>query len=114
MLQIHGTDDLNIPYAGTLVGEYDSQGGYPGAVALTQRWGERASCDVNSVAVLPDIDLELTIDGAETTVQRIRQGCADGVTIELWTIYGGDHFPLFQDDWPDHLLNWLFNQSRTN
>ncbi len=114
VLQIHGTDDLNIPYAGTLVGEYDSQGGYPGAVALTQRWGERASCDVNLIAVLPDIDLELTIDGAETSVQRIRQGCADGVTIELWTIYGGDHFPLFQDDWPDHLLNWLFNESRTN
>ena len=110
VLQIHGADDLNIPYAGTL--EY--AGGYPGAAALMQRWAERARCDVEALDELSNTDLELTIDGAETTVQRIREGCADGVTIELWTIYRGDHFPLFQDDWPDHLLNWLFNESRTN
>ena len=110
VLQIHGADDLNIPYAGTL----EHAGGYPGAAALMQRWAERARCDVEVIDELPNIDLELTIDGAETSVQRISAGCTDGVTIELWTITGGDHFPMFQDDWPDHLLNWLFNESRTN
>lgn len=108
VLQIHGADDINIPYDGTL--EYD--GGYPGAVDLIDRWGERAGCDLEAVEELPSIDLETTIAGAETTVQRLREGCADGITIELWTIEGGDHFPLFRDDWPDHLLNWLFNESR--
>lgn len=110
VLQIHGTGDLNIPYAGTL--EYDR--GYPGAVELIERWARRAGCDEATPVALPNIDLDASIDGAETSVQRIREGCADGVTIELWTLEGGDHFPLFQDDWPDHLLNWLFAESRTD
>lgn len=110
VLQIHGTDDMQIPYDGTL--EYE--GGYPGAVELVARWAERAGCDVESAVQLGSIDLEDTIDGAETSVVRIRDGCADGITIELWTIEGADHFPSFQDDWPDRLLRWLFSDSRTN
>ena len=110
VLQIHGDADQNIPYQGTL--EYD--GGYPGAEELVNRWAQRAGCDVDSVAVLPSIDLEADIDGDETTVQRTRKGCDSGITIELWTIQGANHFPWFQSDWPDRLLNWLFNDSRTN
>ncbi len=110
VLQIHGTDDLDIPYAGTL--EYE--GGYPGAVTLIERWVERAGCDVDAGVEQPSLDLEATIDGAETSVQRYREGCVDGITIELWTIAGGDHFPHFTDEWPDHLLTWLLHESRTN
>ncbi|MYD55218.1 MAG: hypothetical protein F4W96_13075 [Chloroflexi bacterium] len=110
VLQIHGSDDLDIPYAGTL--EYE--GGYPGAVELINRWAERAGCDVASAAVMPNVDLEATIQGAETSVQQVRDGCADGITIELWTIEGADHFPSFRDDWPDRLLAWLFDESRAN
>ena len=110
VLQIHGTDDLDIPYAGTL--EY--AGGYPGAVELTERWAERAGCDATAVEELAGIDLDAQIDGAETKVQRIREGCSEGITVELWTIEGADHYPFFSDDWPDRLLTWLFNDSRTN
>ena len=110
VLQVHGDADQNIPYQGTL--EYD--GGYPGAEELVNRWTQRAGCDVDSVAVLPSIDLEANIDGDESTVQRTREGCDSGITIELWTIQGADHFPWFRSDWPDRLLNWLFNDSRTN
>lgn len=110
VLQIHGTEDKQIPYGGTL--EYE--GGYPGAVELQRRWAERAGCNVESVLELPSIDLEAAIDGSETSVQRIREQCRDGITIELWTIEGADHFPSFQDDWPDRLLHWLLNDSRSN
>lgn len=110
VLQIHGTDDMQIPYDGTL--EYE--GGYPGAVELVTRWAVRAGCNVDSVLVPGSLDLEATIDGAETSVLRIRDRCADGITIELWTIEGADHFPSFQDDWPDRLLRWLFSESRAN
>ena len=110
VLQIHGDADQNIPYEGTL--EYD--GGYPGAEELVNRWAQRAGCDIEAVAVLPSIDLEADIDGDETTVQRTREGCDSGITIELWTIQGADHVPWFQSDWPDRLLNWLFSESRTS
>ncbi|MDE2745416.1 MAG: hypothetical protein OXI41_05455 [Chloroflexota bacterium] len=110
VLQIHGSDDLDIPYAGTL--EYE--GGYPGVVELINRWAARAGCDVASAVVLPSVDLEASVQGAETMVRQIRNGCADGITIELWTIEGADHFPSFQDDWPDRLLRWLFSESRAN
>ena len=109
VLQVHGTNDVNIPFAGTL----ESAGGYPGAKALIQRWGERADCDVELVEQLPNLDLEGTIVGPETTVRRIREGCADDIVIELWTIEKGDHFPMLQDNWPDYLLSWLFDHSRT-
>lgn len=110
VLQIHGSDDLDIPYAGTL--EYE--GGYPGAVELINRWAERAGCDVAADVALPNVDREATIPGAETAVRQIRDGCADGITIELWTIEGADHFPSFEGDWPDRLLRWLFSESRAN
>ncbi|MCY3567972.1 MAG: hypothetical protein OXH38_05055 [Chloroflexi bacterium] len=110
VLQIHGTADLDIPYAGTL--EYE--GGYPGAVEVTERWAERAGCALEQVSELPAIDLEDLVDGAETAVRRYRDGCGAGVAIELWTIAGADHYPLFNDEWPDHLASWLFNESRMN
>ncbi len=110
VLQIHGTQDMQIPYEGTL--EYE--GGYPGAVELVTRWAERAGCNLDSAVALPNVDLEMAIGGAETSVQRIREGCAEGITIELWTLEGADHFPDFQEDWPDRLLRWLFDESRTS
>ena len=110
VLQIHGTADRDIPYAGTL--EY--AGGYPGAVELIQRWARRAGCDPERVEQLPSLDLDANLPGAETQVPRIREGCLDGITVELWTIDDADHLPFFADDWPDHLLDWLFNESRTN
>ena len=110
VLQIHGTRDMQIPYEGTL--EYEA--GYPGAVELVTRWAERAGCDFDSAVALTNVDLEIAIAGAETSVQRVREGCSEGITIELWTIEGGDHFPDFQEDWPDRLLRWLFNESRAN
>ena len=110
VLQIHGTADLDIPYDGAL--QYE--GGYPGARELIERWAQRAGCDMQQSSAPPNIDLEHVLEGAETTVQRYREGCSQGITVELWTIEGADHFPFFTDDWPDHLLNWLFNESRTN
>ena len=110
VLQVHGDADRNIPYEGTL--EYD--GGYPGAVELIRRWAERASCDSELRAQLPRVDLVTSVDGDETSVQRMREGCVDGITIELWTVEGAGHFPVFQEDWPDRLLQWLFTESRTS
>lgn len=113
VLQIHGSEDEDIPYGG-----YRNPDGLewslPGALEVTKRWAERAGCDSGPREILPNIDLDQTIDGAETSVQRVHEGCNSGITIELWTIEGAGHFPEFQPDWPDRLLIWLFIESRTN
>ena len=110
VLQIHGSADLDIPYDGSL--EYE--GGYPGALALTERWAQRAGCDLDQTVEPSAIDLDRILEGAETIVRRYRDGCGEGITVELWTITGADHYPFFNDEWPDRLVNWLFNESRTN
>ena len=113
VLQIHGSEDKDIPYDG-----YRNPDGLewslPGALEVTARWAERAGCDSAPPELLPNIDLDQQIEGAETSIRRVREGCGDGIKIELWTIEGAGHFPQFQDDWPDRLLNWLFNESRTS
>lgn len=113
VLQIHGSEDQIIPYDG-----YRNPAGLevslPGALEVTARWAERAGCDSGPPDSLPNIDLDQGIVGAETTVQRVHEGCADGITVELWTIEGAGHGPDFQADWPDRLLVWLFIESRMN
>ena len=105
VLQIHGTADLDIPYDGTMEQGYSAE--YPGAVALAERWAQRAGCNLDALEVLEPIDLDEIVEGAETRVQRYADGCADGVIVEQWTLDGVDHSPFFSDDWPDHLLGWL-------
>ena len=106
VLQIHGNQDQDIPYDG-----YQNPDGLewslPGATEVTARWAERADCNLEAIQDRPNLDLEATIPGPETKVQQIRQGCADGIAIELWTIEAADHYPHFQQTWPDHLLTWL-------
>lgn len=113
VLQIHGTEDESIPYDG-----YRNPDGLewslPSALDVTARWAERADCDSEAHELLENIDLDQRIDGAETSVRRIREGCTDGITVELWTLEGAGHFPEFQPDWPDRLLIWLLIESRTN
>lgn len=113
VLQIHGSEDEDIPYDG-----YRNPDGLelslPSATDVVARWAQRAGCDSEAPELLPSIDLDRKVDGAETRVQRIREGCADGITVELWTIDGAGHFPEFQADWPDRLLVWLLVESRAN
>ena len=50
LLQIHGTDDMQIPYA-RHAREYAD--GFPGAVELIDRWAGRAGCRDAPAGVLP-------------------------------------------------------------
>ena len=110
VLQIHGDSDDSILYEGTL--EYDS--GYPGATEVLARWSERAGCLLDLIEELPRIDLDSWMSGDETTVQRVREGCSGGVTMELWRIEGAGHYPILADDFADRLLDWLLITSSGN
>ena len=106
VLQIHGDGDMLVPYA-------SGDARPPGAVELVTRWAERAGCDADAVVELDPIDLDGLVGGAETTVQRIREGCVDGITVELWTMEGVGHVPrLTPAVFAERVLAWLLNDAR--
>ena len=105
VLQIHGDRDSLVSYESKL-----SQP--PGAADLVLRWAERAGCDTDAVVELDPIDLDGLVSGAETTVQRIREGCVDGITVELWTMEGVGHVPrLTPAVFAERVLGWLLNDA---
>lgn len=109
VLQIHGNRDLVIRYeGGPLKGPSGWTESVPGAEASVLRWAERAGCDLNAVEELTPIDTDLFVEGAETSIQRWREGCAGGTAHELWTIKGGGHVPLvWGTEFTRRILLWL-------
>lgn len=113
VLHIHGTADSVILYAGD-ESEPDDEGErafYLGAENMVRRWGERAGCawpaELQPYAAL---DLDQAVPGAETHAYRLQEGCAAGITIELWSGVGSSHAPGFEDSFADALVNWLLSQ----
>lgn len=105
VLHVHGTADETIAYEGT--------GAYPSARTAVLRWAERAGCDTSGEPeTLEPLDLDTTLEGAETTVERWATGCAAGVDVELWTIQGGSHIPSFNATWMPQLAEWLLRHRR--
>lgn len=111
VLQIHGTADDGVPYEGTrdlvnLANDDPASDGHPGAMELVERWDGRADCDLKKSQTLPAVDLDAAIDGNETNGLRFRYGCADQVTIDLWTLQGSGHTPEFHD-LSAAILSWV-------
>lgn len=108
VLQIHGTADEVIPYAGgNTFGPP-----VPRAIATAQAWATYDGCtdaaaplDVDTAA--PTLDLEATIDGDDARVWAIG-GCPDGIGVELWTIDDAFHLPSLSSDFVPDLLDFLF------
>lgn len=103
VLQIHGTNDETIGYNG---GSNGLNRDYPGAVESTTDWAVDDGCTTNFTADPTPIDLDTSIVGAETTIQRA-DGCPAGIGVELWTIPGGGHIPGFDDAFADLTWAWL-------
>lgn len=109
VLQIHGNRDQVIRYGGgPLKGPLRWTESIPGAEASVLRWAERAGCNLNASEELTPIDTDAFVEGAETSIQRWREGCAGGTVHELWTIRGGSHVPLvWGTEFTRRILHWL-------
>lgn len=105
VLQIHGTADATIEYAG---GTFAAGHAYPGARATAGAWVALDRCAATPAPAAAPLDVDLTLAGAETTVERYTAGCAAGTAVELWTIRGGAHIPALGPAFPDRLIDFLF------
>jgi polyhydroxybutyrate depolymerase len=105
VLQIHGTSDPTIVYAGT--------GSYPSAEATVARWRDMDGCSSVPDPASPALDLDSSVSGAETTVTTYSSGCHGGVRVALWRMAGSSHVPAFTGAFTPDLLDFLFASSRS-
>ena len=115
VLHIHGTDDEVILYEGDSR-EPSAKGDgepafYVGAPEMEHHWGNRAGCDwPKHREPYSSVDFDEYVPGAETHLFRLESGCAEGISIELWTGEGSGHAPGYGDAFVDALLEWLLAQ----
>jgi len=104
VLQVHGDLDGTVLFDGGFSGGVP----YPSAIDTVSDWADRNGCTGTLVDSGMNINLDQTIAGDESRVQRFTNCPASG-EVELWTILGGDHGPDFDDSWPDFF--WAFLSS---
>ena len=112
ILHIHGGEDEVIHFYGSEESKLTSPAsgeGYVGAKDIYWRWGEHAGCHSSS-DIEGRLDLDVTIEGPETLVRRFTEGCADGITVEMWISEGSGHAPGYGYAFTDALLAWLLAQ----
>jgi polyhydroxybutyrate depolymerase len=102
VLQIHGTKDDTVLYAG---GTFDT-GSYPGAVETIAMWADKNGCDATPETLDP-IDIDGQLAGNETLVTR-HANCKPGGAAELWTMQEATHVPGLGPNFTTKLVDWLF------
>ena len=84
---------------------------YAGAHDMVTRWSRRAGCEwPEDPQPYASLDLDQDVPGAETQAFRLESGCAEGISIELWSGVGSSHSPDYGDAFVDALLAWLLSQ----
>jgi polyhydroxybutyrate depolymerase len=107
VLQIHGTNDAVISYTGG----YLFSSAYPSARKTIDLWGKLNKCGKKPYRVLPKLDLDRKLPGAETTVLRYK-GCKTGAASELWTINKGQHSPELSESFAQSVITFLLKHPK--
>jgi len=92
VLEIHGSADPIVHYAGGTVFDRTDVEPHPSALDTAQYWAQRLSC-AGAPHSAPALDLEPHVPERETSVQRY-EDCRGAV--ELWTVQGGGHYVALQ------------------
>lgn len=103
VLQIHGTADPVVTYAG---------GAFVSAMGNVETWALYNQCGESREDPDKTLDLDLAVPGVDTKITRATQ-CPRGVGVELWTILGGGHGPLASwggesSQLAERLIDWLY------
>ncbi len=108
ILEVHGTADTVIEYAGGT-----SQGHpYPGATTTVGDWATLDGCTATPDTSAAPLDLDSTLPGAETTVATYAAGCKPGGHVELWAIQGGSHIPAFTATFATSAIDFLYAHAK--
>ena len=109
ILHIHGTNDDVVLYDGRAGNPNDP--GHAAARDVVREWAQRANCHGEPDSSAPPIDLDQTIDGAETTITKYVE-CDGNRSIELWTVDGAGHDPDIDhaNDLSLRLIDWFLSQ----
>lgn len=109
VLQIHGTADETIAYAGSEI-----QGNkYPSALETVTAWASYNGCSTEG-SERELRDLEAQIEGHESTVLTFKSGCEVGGSAELWTIDNGSHVPPLSASFSEQVVEWLYAHPKTS
>jgi polyhydroxybutyrate depolymerase len=109
ILHVHGDADTDVIYTGSVIaGDV-----YPGAQESVALWAGYDGCSPDLTSAGPNRDLVTNVDGAETEVAE-HAGCAGGAAVELWTIHGAGHIPMFQSDWAATIFDWLLAHPKSS
>ena len=103
ILHVHGNLDAVIFYGG--------HPSYPSAREAVELWANRNRCTGRLTYGGTRLDLDVALLGAETKVERYADCPARG-PVELWTIEGGGHVPLWSSFWPGAIYDFLMAHPR--
>jgi polyhydroxybutyrate depolymerase len=112
VLQVHGTID-NVYGGGSTFGGFGPLVGppYPSAQESVASWATKNGCSSMRTGMPGSLDLVMAIIGNETEREEHR-GCRANGAAELWTIWGGSHFPTVVPSFADQLYTWLLAHSK--
>ncbi len=101
VLFVQGTDDGTVPYqGGVFLG-----GRVLGARDTVDRWRSSGECTDTASQEGP-FDFDLLVQGEETTI-TMWEDCAQGVSVELWSMEGSGHIPGFRTAFRTALMTRL-------
>ena len=106
VVQIHGDADASISYNGGTTAVGGTAIAYPSAHDTVATWATKNGCTPGIQSSGTTLDLEATLPGAETAVDRF-SGCPANGAVELWTIHGGSHIPNFQPTFLSTVYDFL-------
>jgi polyhydroxybutyrate depolymerase len=104
VLHMHGTSDMTVPYDG------GAGFGGVGAVSSVTQWATHDACGTTRSPTVT-LDLDNTVAGSETHGETT-SGCPSGVAVDLWTLEGSSHIPIFTSSAIDDIFGWLSAHKR--
>lgn len=108
VLQIWGTGDKTLPFAG------GTNGGnpYPGAAQTVANWAALDHCAKKMNVISQKPVLGALVKAKKTMIGRY-EGCAASTTVELWTVIGGPHIPSISTNFAKKVVDFLMAHPKT-